>query len=221
MVPVTPYAISKTMVEDDLREMADDDFSPVYLRNATVYGMSPRLRVDVVLNNLVGWAHLTGEIKLLSDGTPWRPVVHVRDVAAAFLAALEAPTENVHNEAINVGDATENYRIRELAEIVGDTVPGSRVVITGEAGSDVRSYRVDFSKLARVLPEFHPQWDARRGATELYEAYRRFGLTREQFDERFVRLRWLSLLQREQRLGDDLRWSLATPAASTPDPTTS
>lgn len=187
--PVTPYAKSKVKVEQELSALADDSFSPVYLRNATAYGSSPRLRLDLVLNNLVAWALTTGVVKLLSDGTPWRPVVHAEDICRAFVAVLEAPRERIHDQAFNVGRQDENYRIRELAEIVRDTVPGSRIEIAEGAGPDTRCYRVDCTKIARQLPEFQPQWDARRGAVELYEAYQRAGLTLADLEgSRYIRL---------------------------------
>ena len=160
-----------------------------------------------MLNNLVGWAHTTGRVRLLSDGTPWRPVVHVEDIARAFLAALEAPRERVHGQAFNVGRTAENYRIRELAEIVAEAVPGTEVEVAEGAGPDLRNYRVDFGKLERELPEWQPQWDARRGARELADAYREQGLTFETFSgPRYKRLAWLQSLQESGRLDGGLRW---------------
>jgi nucleoside-diphosphate-sugar epimerase len=179
--PVTAYGESKVLVEKDVSLLADDGFSPTFMRNATVYGVSPRLRVDLVVNNLVGYAYLTGEVLIMSDGTPWRPLVHVEDVARAFLAVLKAPREAIHNQAFNVGSNEENYQIRDVASIVEDTVPNSKVVYAAEGGPDPRCYRVDFSKLARTFPDFSPEWDVARGAAELLDAYEHNGLTLEQF----------------------------------------
>src|SRR5581483_8516476 len=164
--PLTPYADSKVRVERDVARLADDDFSPVFLRNATAYGVSPRLRFDLVLNNLVAWAFTTGRVLIKSDGTPWRPIVHIEDIGRAFLAVLEAPRERTHNQAFNVGRTDENYRIRDLADIVKGVVPGSVIDYAKDGGPDPRCYRVDFGKITRVLPGFTPQWTARRGAQE-------------------------------------------------------
>jgi nucleoside-diphosphate-sugar epimerase len=212
MRPVTPYAVSKVRVEDDLRELADESFSTVTLRNATAYGWSPRLRCDLVLNDLVARAFLSGEIRVLSDGTPWRPLVHVEDIARAFLAALEAPREAVHDQAFNVGTASENYQIRDLAEMVADAVPGAAVAVTGETGPDPRSYRVDFSKISERLPTYRPVWTATRGVAQLLEAFSRYGLTERQHVLVFRRLAWLQRLREQGLVDGTLRWRTANPA---------
>lgn len=210
--PVTPYAVSKVRVEDELHALADDAFTPVSLRNATAYGFSPRLRADIVVNNLVGWAYLTGEVKVLSDGTPWRPLVHAEDIAGAFLVLLDADARAVSGQAFNVGRQGENHRVREIAAAVAATVPGCQVNITGEAGNDPRSYRVDFSRLTRAVPAYQPRWTMREGAEELYAAYRKYALVADDFHNRFVRLRRLAALQAEGRLDDNLRFTSAQQA---------
>ncbi|HUG86474.1 MAG TPA: SDR family oxidoreductase [Euzebya sp.] len=204
--PVTPYAESKVRVERELFALADDDFVCVSLRNATAYGWSPLLRTDIVLNDLVAWAVLTGEIKVQSDGTPWRPIVHIEDISRAFLAALEAPAAVVQAQAYNVGRDKENYQVADIAAIVGETVPEATVTITGEAGSDPRSYQVDFSKITRDLPAFQPQWTAHQGAAQLAEAYRSMGLTMETFQQRYKRLPVLRAHRASGLLDDRLRW---------------
>lgn len=186
--PVTPYAESKVRVEDDLRDLADDHFSPVFLRNATAFGFSPRLRADIVLNNLVAHAVLTGTVRVLSDGTPWRPLVHAQDIAAAFTAALTAPRDAVHAKALNVGSETNNVTVAQIAEEVVAAVPGADLLITGETGADPRSYRVDFSTVRAALPDFEARWTVKAGAVELATAYQEHGLTRHDFERRFTRL---------------------------------
>jgi nucleoside-diphosphate-sugar epimerase len=204
--PVTPYGESKVLVEQDVAPMANGQFSPVYLRAATAYGVSPRLRFDLVLNNLVAWALTTGRIYLKSDGTPWRPIVHIEDIARAYIAVLEAPREQVHNRAFNVGRSDQNYRIRELAEIVGRTVPDCRIDYAPNAGPDKRCYRVSCERLAREVDGYEPVWDAERGASELYEAYRQYGLTLEEFEgPRYQRIAHIRQLLATGALAEDLR----------------
>lgn len=205
--PLTAYAKSKVLVERDLKELADDEFSPVFLRNTTAYGVSPFMRFDIVLNNLVAWAYTTGRVQIQSDGTPWRPLIHIEDIGRAFVAALGAPREAVHNQAFNVGLTEENYQVRDLAQVVKETVPGCTVEYAPGGGPDPRSYRVDFSKIKRRLPAFQPQWNVLRGAEELYAACKEANLTREDFEgPRFKRITQMRELLREGRVDSRLRW---------------
>jgi nucleoside-diphosphate-sugar epimerase len=205
--PVTPYGWSKVKVEQALEKMADKNFSPTYIRASTAYGFSPRLRFDLVTNNLTAWAFTTGRVHLKSDGSPWRPIVHIEDISCAYIAAMQAPRELVHNEAFNVGTTTENYQIREIAEMVKEVVPGCEVDFAPGAGPDVRNYRVDCNKLACVLHDFKPQWTVRRGIEQLYEAYKKTGLTLQEFEgPKYMRIAHIKSLVDEERLDENLRW---------------
>lgn len=214
--PVTAYAHSKVLVEQEVSQLADSTFSPVFMRNATAYGVSPRLRFDIVLNNLVAWAFTTGLVYLKSDGTPWRPIIHIEDITRAFMAVLHAPRQVVHNQAFNVGVNSENYRIRDLAQIVQETVPDCRVEYAPDAGPDKRTYRVSFGKIASALPEFKPQWNARRGAQELYEAYCRYGLNLDEFEgPKYKRVDHIQQLLESGLLDATLRWNARLSAQET------
>jgi nucleoside-diphosphate-sugar epimerase len=204
--PQTAYGICKTLVERDLRTLAGRHFAPTYLRNATAYGASPRMRFDIVLNNLAGLAWTTKEIRMTSDGTPWRPIVHGLDICQAIIAVLEAPIEAVTNEVFNVGDTEHNYRVREIAEIVGEVFPGCTVSF-GPPSPDNRSYRVSFEKIRKHLPTFKCRWDARRGAGQLLELFRRIDMAEEVFQFRaFTRLKQLEYLIRTSQIDGDFFW---------------
>jgi nucleoside-diphosphate-sugar epimerase len=202
--PLTPYAESKVRVEEDVAGLADDSFVPVFLRNATAFGFSPRLRADIVLNNLVGHAVLTGEVRVLSDGTPWRPLVHARDIAKAFVIALEAPVDAVRCRAFNVGTEANNLSVAQIAQCVVDAVPDSKLLITGENGADSRSYRVDFSAFRNAVG-YEAEWSVADGATELYNAYLSTGLTADSFANSFTRLARLNALRTAGVIDESLR----------------
>lgn len=205
--PLTPYGESKIKAEEEIGQLADDSFCPSYLRNGTVYGVSPRMRLDIVLNNLVGWAYTTGHVKIMTDGSPWRPVIHVEDVCLAFSLVLEAQKEKVSNQAFHVGSNKQNFRVKDLAEIAKKTVPGCALEYVNEPSADQRTYIADFSKLENTFPAFKPKWDPESGARQLHSAYQECRLQAEDMSgNRYVRLNRIKKLITEGQLDDTLRW---------------
>jgi nucleoside-diphosphate-sugar epimerase len=205
--PITVYAKSKVFTETELLPLADKNFSVTFLRNATAYGVSPKLRLDLVVNNLVGWAVTTGQIHIMSDGTPWRPLIHAEDIARAFIAAIEAPVEKVNGLAFNTGRNEDNHQVKDIAEMVGEAVRGCEVIVTGEHGSDSRSYKVDFSKIKTELPGFKPQYDLKSGIEQLSEYYQMYNMNTEKFEGRyFTRLKQLNYLISQNKINSNLYW---------------
>ncbi|MFC2170120.1 NAD-dependent epimerase/dehydratase family protein [Acidobacteriota bacterium] len=205
--PITAYAKSKVQAEQDISKLADNNFHPVFMRNATVYGVSPNMRLDLVVNNLVAWAYLTGKVTIMSDGTPYRPVIHVEDFCRAFYAVLKAPVEKIHNQAFNVGIDKENYQVKEIADQVEKIVPDCQVEILNKTGPDERTYRVEFSKIKKTLKFFQPNWDVKKGIKDLYVTYKNFNLNNRDFrSTKYFRIRWLDYLIQNKKLNSDLRW---------------
>jgi nucleoside-diphosphate-sugar epimerase len=205
--PVTAYAISKVMVERDVGNLADDNFSPVFMRNSTAYGVSPKMRFDLVVNNLTAWAYTTGHILLKSDGQPWRPLIHIEDISLAVIAALATPREIIHNQAINIGMNSENYQVFQLAEFVKTTVPNCEVKFAEGAEPDKRNYRVDFSKYARIFPDYPLRWNVPRGVKQVYDSYRTIGLQKDVYEgPKYKRVAQIKYLLSTGQLDETLRW---------------
>lgn len=206
--PVTAYATSKVWVERDVSQMATDNFSPTFMRNSTAYGVSPRIRFDVVLNNLSAWAYTTGQVRMKSDGTPWRPLVHIEDISRGVIAALESPREKVHNEAFNVGRNSENYQVRQLADFVQQTIPNCEISFAGDASPDLRNYRVNFDKFEKTFPDFALQWNALDGARSIYDSYAKFGLDKDDYEgPKYKRIAQLKSLIASGQLDETMRWT--------------
>ncbi|MFK8015364.1 MAG: NAD-dependent epimerase/dehydratase family protein [Gammaproteobacteria bacterium] len=206
--PVTAYATSKVWVERDVSKMAADDFSPTFMRNSTAYGVSPRIRFDVVLNNLSAWAYTTGKVHMKSDGSPWRPLVHIEDISRGVIAALESPREKVHNEAFNVGRNSENYQVKQLADFVQQTIPNCEISFAGDASPDLRNYRVNFDKFANTFPDYALQWSALEGAKSIYDSYAKFGLDKDEYEgPKYKRIAQLKQLIESGQLDDTMRWT--------------
>lgn len=205
--PVTAYAISKVNTEKDVLPLGNDDFSVTFLRNSTAYGLSPKLRLDLVVNNLIGWAMTTGKIKITSDGSPWRPLIHAEDIARAFVAVIESPKEKVNKESFNVGQNSENYQIRDIAKIISEIIPNCEIEITGKHGNDSRSYKVSFTKIQKELPNFNPKWKLREAIKDIYEGFKETGMDNEHFNGKyFIRLKQLKYLMENNKIDKNLFW---------------